>query len=124
VMCMGLSPVAILASLGLLFPDAIVNDLTNSGPTLMSQRDIIRNASTLMCDQRLAHACAWFLPRSDFLIVASPREFVNGLSIPQDDARIIASADFAVVLADARSRGSVVIAAETSAVDGLMASMA
>ena len=120
VMCMGLSPVAILASLSLLFPDAIVNDLTNSGPTLMSQRDIIRNASTLMCDQRLAHACAWFLQRSDFLIVSSPREFVNGLSIPQDDARIIASADFAVVLADARSRGSVVIAAETSAVNSLM----
>ena len=120
VMCMGLSPVAILASLSLLFPDAIVNDLTNSGPTLMSQRDIIRSASTLMCDQRLAHACAWFLQRSDFLIVSSPREFVNGLSIPQDDARIIASADFAVVLADARSRGSVVIAAETSAVNSLM----
>jgi 4-amino-4-deoxy-L-arabinose transferase len=119
-MCMGLSPVAILASLSLLFPDAIVNDLTNSGPTLMSQRDIIRSASTLMCDQRLAHACAWFLPRSDFLIVSSPREFVNGLSIPQDDARIIASADFAAVLADARSRGSVVIAAETSAINSLM----
>ena len=52
--------------------------------------------------------------------MSSPREFVNGLSIPQDDARIIASADFAVVLADARSRGSVVIAAETSAVNSLM----
>ncbi len=120
VMCMGISPVAALASFGLLFPDAMVSDLTNSGPTLMSQRDTIRSASTLMCDQRLAHACAWFLQRSDFLIVGSPREFVNGLSIPQDDARIIASADFAKVLADARVRGNVVIAAETSAVNSLM----
>ena len=120
VMWMGLSPIAALASFGLLFPDAIVNDLTNTGPTLMSQREIVKNASTLMCDQRLAHACAWFLNRSDFLIVASPREFVNGLSIPQDDARIIPSGDFAKALADARSRGNVVIAAETSAVDGLM----
>ncbi len=120
VMWMGLSPVAALASFGLLFPDAIVNDLINTCPTLTSQRGIIKNASTLMCDQKLAHACAWFLDRNDFLIVASPREFVNGLSIPEDDARIIATASFAQTLADARTHGSVVIAAETAAVDRLM----
>ena len=120
VMWMGISPIAVLASFGLLFPDAIINDLTNTGPTLMSQREIVKNASTLMCDQRLAHACAWFLNRSDFLIVGSPREFVNELSIPQDDARIIASTDFAQTLADARVRGNVVIAAETAAVEGFL----
>lgn len=117
---MGLSPVAALASFGLLFPDAALDDALATGPSIERERAALVSAGTLFCDQKLAHASAWFLDRTDFLVVDRPREFANGQGVPEDDARLVGDAQFAARLAEARERGSATIAAATPIVDRLL----
>jgi hypothetical protein len=117
---MGLSPVAALASFGLLFPDAIVDDSISTGPTIERERASMTAARTLFCDQKLAHASAWFLGRTDFLVVDRPREFANGQEIPEDDARLVTDAEFARRLAEACAGGTAELAAATPIVDRLL----
>ncbi len=117
---MGLSPIAALASFGLLFPDAALDDALASGPSIERERTALVSAGTLFCDQKLAHASAWFLDRSDFLVVDRPREFANGQGVPEDDARLVADPQFAARLAEARERGSATLAAATAVVDRLL----
>jgi 4-amino-4-deoxy-L-arabinose transferase len=118
---MGLSPVAAIASFGLLFPDAALSDALASGRTVESERAALSGAGTLFCDQKLAHASAWFLRREDFLVVDAPREFRNGLERPEDDARLVNDEEFPQRLAAARMRGSACVAAATHIVDRLAA---
>jgi 4-amino-4-deoxy-L-arabinose transferase len=117
---MGLSPVAALASFGLLFPDAIVDDAISTGPTIERERASMSTVRTLFCDQKLAHASAWFLGRADFLVVDRPREFANGQGVPEDDARLVSDAQFAVRLREARAGGAVELAAATPIVERLL----
>ena len=118
---MGLSPVAALASFGLLFPDAALDDALASGRTVESERSVLRGAGTLFCDQKLAHASAWFIDREDFVVVDAPREFRNGLGRAEDDGRLVDDASFPARLASARAQGSVCLAAATHIVDRLVA---
>ena len=118
---MGLSPVAALASFGLLFPDAMLGDALASGRSVESERAALRGAGTLFCDQKLAHASAWFLEREDFLVVGAPREFLNGLGRPEDEARLVDDAEFPRRLAEARSHGTACVAAMIEVVDRLVA---
>ena len=117
---MGLSPVAALASFGLLFPDAIVDDAISTGPSIERERASMTAVRTLFCDQKLAHASAWFLDRTDFLVVDRPREFANGQGVPEDDARLVSDAQFAVRLREARAGGAVELAAATPIVERLL----
>ena len=118
---MGLSPVAALASFGLLFPDAALNDALASGRTVEAERATLCGTGTLFCDQKLAHASAWFLDREDFLVIDAPREFRNGLGRPEDDARLVTDEAFPERLAAARGHGSACVAAATHIVDRLTA---
>jgi 4-amino-4-deoxy-L-arabinose transferase len=118
---MGLSPVAALASFGLLFPDAMLSDALATGRSIESERSILCGAGTLFCDQKLAHASAWFLEREDFLVVDAPREFRNGLARPEDDARLVDDRAFPARLSAARAQGSACLAAATHIVDRLLA---
>jgi 4-amino-4-deoxy-L-arabinose transferase len=118
---MGLSPVAALASFGLLFPDAALSDALASGRTVEAERATLCGAGTLFCDQKLAHASAWFLERDDFLVIGAPREFQNGLDRPEDDARLVAEAEFPQRLVAALARGSACLAAATDIADRLTA---
>jgi 4-amino-4-deoxy-L-arabinose transferase len=117
---MGLSPVAALASFGLLFPDAALDDALATGPSIERERASISGAGTLFCDQKLAHASAWFLDRTDFLVVDRPREFANGQGVAEDDARLVPDAAFAGRLAEARATGTAALAAATPIVDRLL----
>ncbi len=121
VLWMGLSPVAALASFGLLFPDAAVDEALATGPSIRSDAGAITAADTLICDQKLAHASAWFLDRTDFLVVGAPREFLNGLDRPEDSDRLVTEGAFADRLRLAQRDGSVLLAAVTPAVDRLSA---
>jgi 4-amino-4-deoxy-L-arabinose transferase len=117
---MGLSPVAALASFGLLFPDAALDDALATGPSIERERASIIGTGTLFCDQKLAHASAWFLDRTDFLVVDRPREFANGQGVAEDDARLVPDAAFAGRLAEARATGTAALAAATPIVDRLL----
>jgi 4-amino-4-deoxy-L-arabinose transferase len=117
---MGLSPVAALASFGLLFPDAALDDALATGPSIERERASIIGTGTLFCDQKLAHASAWFLDRTDFLVVDRPREFANGQGVAEDDARLVPDAAFAERLAEARATGTAALAAATPIVDRLL----
>jgi hypothetical protein len=117
---MGLSPVAALASFGLLLPDAIVDDAISTGRTIERERASMTAVRTLFCDQKLAHASAWFLGRTDFLVVDRPREFANGQGVPEDEARLVSDGQFAVRLQEARARGAVALAATTPIVERLL----
>lgn len=121
VLWMGLSPVAALASFGLLFPDAALDDALATGPSIRADAGPITGAGTLICDQKLAHASAWFLDRTDFLVVGAPREFHNGLDRPEDSRRLVAEGEFAERLRLAQRDGTVVLAAVTPAVDRMLA---
>lgn len=114
---MGLSPVALLASFGLLLPDAAVPELEFPARTLTAEQATIDAAPTLFCDYKMAHACAWTLRRTDFLVIGDPREFANGLGIPEEDARMVDNAALPDRLARARAQGGVAVAAQTAVID-------
>jgi 4-amino-4-deoxy-L-arabinose transferase len=117
---MGLSPVALLASFGLLLPDAAVSELEFPARTLTAEQATIDAAPTLFCDYKMAHACAWTLRRTDFLVVGDPREFANGLGIPAEDARMVDNGALPARMAAARAQGTVAMAAQTAVLDRLL----
>jgi 4-amino-4-deoxy-L-arabinose transferase len=117
---MGLSPVALLASFGLLLPDAAVSELEFPARTLTAEQATIDAAPTLFCDYKMAHACAWTLRRTDFLVVGDPREFANGLGIPAEDARMVDNGALPARVASARAQGAVAMAAQTAVLDRLL----
>lgn len=117
---LGLSPVVPLALFGLLIPLAAIPDLDFPGRSLEEERATIEASPSLLCDYKMAHACAWELQRPDFLLVGDVREFENGLGVPEEEARRIPDGDLPATIATARARGAVAMAVEDSRVDTLL----
>jgi len=114
---MGLAPVLPLASFSLLLPHAAVSEVHFPGEMLERERVVIDSAPTLLCDYRMAHACAWTLGRTDFSLVGDAREFDNGLGIPEEQARIVPDAEVAARITAGRVIGQVAMAMSTQGPD-------
>ncbi len=117
---MGLSPVVPLASFGLLVPLAAIPETDFPGRSIERDRAAIATAPTLLCDYKMAHACAWMLGRTDFLLVGDLREFDNGLGVPEEESRRVTDEELPATVVASLGNGQVAMAVESSRLEALL----
>jgi 4-amino-4-deoxy-L-arabinose transferase len=86
------APVALLALVPFLFPDAAVRATQIPLAALRASEAVIRGSEVVASDHQMAHCVTWISGRRDQLVMGRAGEFDNELGLPQDQSRLVSVA--------------------------------
>lgn len=86
------APVALLALVPFLFPDAAVRASQIPLDALRASESVICGSEVIASDHQMAHCVTWISGRRDQLVMGRAGEFDNELDLPEDQARLVSVA--------------------------------
>ena len=103
------APVAVLALIPYMYPDAFVRRTQMPWSVLEAYERALSESGILVSTSQLGHCVCWVTGRRDILIVGRAGEFDNELNLSQDSARLVTLEEVAIRIRAAPSGGIAVV---------------